>query len=133
MLTTQPENERSIDLGASQDFSGVGRHFTRTVLCTWKLHHLIDDATQVTGELLANACPGGAHRLTLRLDSVGGVVRIVVRDRREGKPEKRVAGAEDESGRGLLIVGVLADDWGYEHSPTGNTVWAEFGVRRAAK
>lgn len=56
-------------------------------------------------------------------------MRIAVRDRRAGRPQERVAGADDESGRGLLIVGVLADDWGYEHSPAGNTVRAEFKAR----
>lgn len=119
---------RSVDLTAENHFAGLGRRFTAIVLASWGLHRLTDDACQVAGELIANAHPGGAHRLTLRLDAGRGVVRIVVRDHREGKPEERVAGPQDESGRGLLIVGTLADDWGYGHSPAGNTVWAEFAV-----
>jgi hypothetical protein len=124
-----PALSRSVDLTTEDHFAGAGRRFTRIVLWSWGLHRLVDDACQVTGELIANAYPGGSYRLTLRLDPARGVVRILVRDRREGKPEERVAGADDESGRGLLIVGILADDWGYEHSATGNTVWAEFAVR----
>ena len=69
----------------------------------------------------------------LQADPGRGVVRIAVRDRRAGRPRQRVADADDESGRGLLIVGVLADDWGYEHSAGGNTVWAEFTARRSTE
>ncbi|MFC8404485.1 ATP-binding protein [Streptomyces griseoincarnatus] len=43
--------------------------------------------------------------------------------------------AESESGRGLLLVATLADDWGVTDRPggPGKTVWASVGLRGSAE
>ncbi|MBQ0985439.1 ATP-binding protein [Streptomyces sp. F63] len=88
----------------------------------------------VVGELAANAVrhgrvPGRDFGLRLRLDEVAGLVRIEVADAAGGKrpPAGPVPPCpEHESGRGLLLVDVLAVRWGWApRQPVGKTVWAE--------
>ena len=61
---------------------------------------------------------GGAHQ------SVGREVRVEVTDRGSGTPAMRSPGPDDPTGRGLLIVNMLAKSWGVEHrAAAGNSVW----------
>jgi hypothetical protein len=57
------------------------------------------------------------------------LIRIEVGDASTCLPRfgsETVAGPEDESGRGLLLVAVLAARWGTApRTPVGKTVWAE--------
>lgn len=83
-------------------------------------------------ELTANAAlhgrvPGRQARLSLALTPV--TLRIEVTDARGERPPMptSAAGADGESGRGLLLVASLADAWGCEpFGPGGKTVWAEY-------
>lgn len=100
-------------------------------LRTWGI--LSDAATHVIAELAANAAthgrvPGRNFRLTLHV--VGDTLRIEVTDtRRERLPEARRPCADEESGRGLVIVEALADRWGVSSdSVPRKTVWAEITV-----
>ena len=88
----------------------------------------------VVGELAANAVqhgrvPGRDFGLRLGLDEVAGVVRIEVADAATAKrpPAATPSSYPDgESGRGLLMVDVLAVRWGSTpRHPVGKTVWAE--------
>ncbi|MFK0296675.1 ATP-binding protein, partial [Streptomyces sp. NPDC090442] len=106
--------------------------------------------TAVVGELAANAVrhghvPGRDFALCLTVSRAGDVLRfrVEVSDTRserlpvvgadgEGGEGEAGAGAGErgvlaESGRGLLIVGRLADRWGVVPRPggPGKTVWAE--------
>ncbi|MFF4398161.1 ATP-binding protein [Streptomyces sp. NPDC001480] len=88
----------------------------------------------VVGELVANAVrhgrvPGRTFGLRLALDAPAGLVRVEVSD---AASEKRLpaapplSGPDGESGRGLLLVDVLAVRWGSApRRPLGKTVWAE--------
>ncbi|WP_030543817.1 ATP-binding protein [Streptomyces albus] len=88
----------------------------------------------VVGELAANAVrhgrvPGRDFRLRLRLDEAAGLVRIEVADAAGARrpPAAPPPSCPDgESGRGLLLVDVLAVRWGCApRQPVGKTVWAE--------
>lgn len=88
----------------------------------------------VVGELAANAVrhgrvPGRDFHLRLVFDERSGVVRIEVADAAAGKrpPVAPPPVCPDgESGRGLFLVDVLAECWGWEpRQPVGKTVWAE--------
>ncbi|MFD9715757.1 ATP-binding protein [Streptomyces sp. NPDC059076] len=73
------------------------------------------------------ARPGArsAGRLAVRLDA--SELRIEVTDARGDKwpTPRHPDGDRGESGRGLLLVETLADDWGvHPHHPGGKTVWA---------
>ncbi|MGW0613555.1 ATP-binding protein [Streptomyces sp. NPDC002788] len=92
----------------------------------------------VVGELAANAVqhgrvPGREFGLRLALDRAAGLLRVEVAD----AAAKRLPTAppssspEGESGRGLLLVDVLAVRWGSTpRSPVGKTVWAELCLER---
>ncbi|MFJ4889336.1 ATP-binding protein [Streptomyces sp. NPDC088788] len=88
----------------------------------------------VVGELTANAVrhghvPGHGCRIRLGLDEGAGLVRIEVCDAAAAKrpPATLPPTCPDgESGRGLLLVDVLAVRWGWApRQPVGKTVWAE--------
>ncbi|MGW1255741.1 ATP-binding protein [Streptomyces sp. NPDC002513] len=91
----------------------------------------------VVGELAANAVqhgrvPGRDFGLRLALDAAAGLVRIEVADADSAKrpPTAPPSSYPDgESGRGLLLVDVLAVRWGSApRRPVGKTVWAEVPV-----
>ena len=89
--------------------------------------------TLITAELTANAVrhghvPGRDFHLRLALEPSGTVCRIEVTDTRAERLLAPGAPHPDgESGRGLLLVDALADDWGVAPRPAapGKTVWAE--------
>ncbi|WP_042176987.1 ATP-binding protein [Streptomyces sp. NBRC 110035] len=93
-----------------------------------------ETVTLITAELTANAVrhghvPGRDFHVQLTLTE--DVVRIEVTDTRaEKRPPASPQAATNslsESGRGLLLVAALADDWGVNPRPAapGKTVWAE--------
>ncbi|GGW62274.1 ATP-binding protein [Streptomyces lucensis JCM 4490] len=88
----------------------------------------------VVGELAANAVRHGRvaghdFRLRLDLDETRRLVRIEVADAAAAKRPPAAPPSshpEGESGRGLLLVDVLASRWGSApRHPLGKTVWAE--------
>ncbi|MFF7394001.1 ATP-binding protein [Streptomyces scabiei] len=91
----------------------------------------------ITAELTANAVrhghvPGRDFHLQLTLTE--GTFRIEVTDTRAEKRPPASPPATDslsESGRGLLLVATLADDWGVSprRAAPGKTVWADLHVR----
>ncbi|MEU2565832.1 ATP-binding protein [Streptomyces althioticus] len=94
--------------------------------------------TLITAELTANAVrhghvPGRDFHVQLTLTE--GTFRIEVTDTRaEKQPPVASSSATDslsESGRGLLLVAALADDWGVSprKAAPGKTVWAELHAR----
>lgn len=91
----------------------------------------------VVGELAANAVqhgrvPGRDFGLRLVLDAGAGLVRIEVADAASAKRPPTIPPSsypEGESGRGLLLVDVLAGRWGsVPRHPVGKTVWAEVPI-----
>ncbi|MCE7083061.1 SpoIIE family protein phosphatase [Streptomyces sp. ST2-7A] len=91
-----------------------------------------DAVETVTGELVANALlhTSGAALLSVRVigsGTTGRRLRIEVEDRSSAPPRRRAAGEGAISGRGLLLVDLLADDWGTDSRGDGKVVWCEFG------
>ncbi|MGW5332901.1 ATP-binding protein [Streptomyces bauhiniae] len=88
---------------------------------------------QIVAELAANAAthgrlPGRSFRFALH--AAHGTLRIEVTDTRgDRRPVRREPGAEDETGRGLLLVAALADRWGVaEDRFPRKIVWAELDL-----
>jgi hypothetical protein len=100
-------------------------------LWEWGAAGLAGDAEVVASELVTtsvNACAGldlAAIRLVLALDQ--GELAILVRDNHPGVPQAAEAGADDEGGRGLLIVGHFSDRCGWyplEGAAPAKVTWA---------
>jgi anti-sigma regulatory factor (Ser/Thr protein kinase) len=106
-----------LDLGAIPTAPGCARAWTREILWEWGAAELADAAELVASELVTNsvnACVGldqAGIRLVLTLDL--GELAILVRDNHPGVPLAAQPGADDESGRGLLIVEHLSDRCGW--------------------
>ncbi|MFF2381589.1 ATP-binding protein [Streptomyces sp. NPDC058108] len=90
----------------------------------------------ITAELSANAVRHGhvpGRDFHLQLTLAVNTFRIEVTDTRtERRPPSTppTPNSTSESGRGLLLVAALADDWGVTPRPAapGKTVWAELRV-----
>ncbi|MFJ2647156.1 ATP-binding protein [Streptomyces sp. NPDC087420] len=92
--------------------------------------------TLITAELTANAVRHGhvpGRDFHLHLTLAGNTLRIEVTDTRTEKQPPSTPPAPEatsESGRGLLLVAALADNWGVSprRAAPGKTVWAELRV-----
>ena len=120
-----------LDLGAVLTAPGCARAWIREIMWEWDAAELADDAELVASELVTNsvsACagPGGAVvRLVLILDQ--GELAVLVRDDDPSAPVAAQPGADDESGRGLLIVEQLSDRCGWyplEGARQAKVTWA---------
>jgi len=137
-----------LPLGALPTAVPCARLYTRVVLGEWGLAVLADPGELVVSELLTNsvlACtgPDGRPRYDggalpvahLRLASDRARVRVEVWDSIPRPPVARLAGPDEEGGRGLALVEAMSDRWGWARVPgwPGKVVWAELGPARKAR
>ena len=87
-------------------------------------------AEVMISEVVSNAVIHGASPIRLEVhhgaEADGGeadFVRAAVTDGGEGRPVPLNPKESDPHGRGLLIVGSLADDWGVTEDDAGKSVW----------
>jgi anti-sigma regulatory factor (Ser/Thr protein kinase) len=89
-----------------------------------------DDIRVCVSELATNALVHGTPRgreFGVLVAMEDGAVRVEVHDASDASPELRQPTAVDEHGRGLLMVGALADEWGVaDRDGAGKVVWASF-------
>ncbi|WP_406401015.1 SpoIIE family protein phosphatase [Streptomyces sp. NBC_00879] len=113
------------DLAFDPAIVAQARQYATDQLTTWQL----DDAAFITelvvSELVTNAIRYGRPPIQLRLIHENSTLICEVFDSSSTAPHMRRARTFDEGGRGLLLVGQLAQRWGTRHAPTGKTVWAE--------
>ncbi|MEU9332827.1 SpoIIE family protein phosphatase [Streptomyces sp. NPDC048290] len=107
------------------------RHLIRAAVRAWGAGDRADEVELVADELMTNALmhTEGAAIVTLRV--LGGAerrLRVEVEDTSSALPRRREAGTSGVSGRGLMLVDLLADVWGVEARGGGKCVWCEFGV-----
>ncbi|HEU4676842.1 MAG TPA: ATP-binding SpoIIE family protein phosphatase, partial [Motilibacteraceae bacterium] len=89
----------------------------------------VDDVELLASELVTNAVLHGRPPVTvhLRLDP-GHHLVLEVADHAFHLPRRMQAGSDDEHGRGLELVTLLADRWGVRPTPRGKVVWASFDL-----
>ncbi|GAA2351408.1 ATP-binding protein [Streptomyces violaceusniger] len=93
----------------------------------WGLDGCVETANLLISELVTNAIRYGERdEISFSLSHLKGEVRVDVGDGTSGRPKVRRPAPDEETGRGMLIVDVLADDWGT--SDDGNNTWATFAV-----
>lgn len=106
------------------------RRFVTDGLLEWGREHLVDDAALCITEMAANsALHSGSPYMHIRLHDLEPAVRLSVEDDGALVPVGAVAPPPVESqgttGRGLVIVSVLAESWGIEERVDGRRIWAE--------
>ncbi|GGQ40948.1 hypothetical protein GCM10010187_68910 [Actinomadura coerulea] len=103
------------------------RGLIRDRLARWGLEDMAYTTTLLASELITNAIRHAGGRIGLRLVREGGLVCEVF-DSSDGRPRIRHHDEEDEaseSGRGLHVVGRLAQRWGVRRTKNGKVVWCE--------
>ena len=84
-----------------------------------------ENAELLVSELVANAIRHAGPPLVVRCEESAGGLQITVCDGSSGQPVLRSAAGTDEAGRGLMLVDVLAAEWGIDLRPEGGkAVWA---------
>ncbi|MGW3123579.1 ATP-binding protein [Streptomyces sp. NPDC001107] len=111
----------------------LARHRAARLVTEWGYPHLAGDVALVASELMTNALLHGSLRdrlIRLRIIATAATLRVEVSDPRgERLPCPRDATGEEQFGRGLALVGALADGWGVApRVGVGKTVWAEWGL-----
>ena len=115
----------TVRLGPDARDVARGRRFLIEQCRRWGCHDIMEDALVVVTELVTNALIHAGSRCELRARLASGILRLEVRDPGQGVPDPRTAGAQDESGRGLLLVSALCRAWGVDAAGPGKVVWAE--------
>ncbi|WP_344969495.1 ATP-binding protein [Streptosporangium fragile] len=120
-----------------RDFPGkeisvpVAREWARELLAGRIAAPLLDDVLLLLSEVVTNAIThsdsgrtaGG--RVTVRVTCASGDVHVEVTD--DGSavsaPAVRVPEPDEDGGRGLWLVDLLATAWGSHHGEAGGSVW----------
>jgi signal transduction histidine kinase len=125
-------SDLTITLRPVHQAASIARLFVRHKLICLGQSGLIDDALQITSELVANAVTATrppkmkAHgRIRLRIGPNAGRPLLEVWDSSPELPVIKQPDFINETGRGLYIVKHLAADFGWVITPEGGkTVWA---------
>ncbi|MEV5173643.1 ATP-binding protein [Streptomyces flaveolus] len=132
-----PATELVQRLSSTPRGARLARRLTGTALATWGYPHdgdLSHTAQLIVAELAANAVthgrvPGRDFELRLALLPAEDTLRIEVSDARGDRALRFLDGRlEDENGRGLVFVQVLAKLWGVSERDVGKTVWVELAL-----
>ncbi|MER7203580.1 MULTISPECIES: ATP-binding protein [unclassified Streptomyces] len=107
------------------------RAAVRGQLGVWDLDSLGDVTELLVSELVTNALRHASGPIGVRLlrsAEPAHTLRVEVSDRLPDPPLERVAGPDEESGRGLQLVAGSARRWGTRPGDTGKTVWFELSL-----
>ncbi|WP_405756199.1 ATP-binding protein [Streptomyces sp. NBC_00073] len=112
----------------------LARAELRKALADWGLSELEGDALLVASELVTNAVRHAIaprdREIETRYVRLGNGVRVEVHDTSPVRPVVGEPDQDDDGGRGLCLVAVVADRWavGARVGP-GKRVWAELSVK----
>jgi anti-sigma regulatory factor (Ser/Thr protein kinase) len=107
------------------------RRFAEGTLQDWGCEPLIESARLLVSELVVNAVLH-AHTeagLVLRFD--GAVLHVEVSDGSTRMPRRRAYSPTATTGRGLMILDAVADDWGVDLDSDSKTVWFDLALAGA--
>ena len=110
--------------GEEPTVASTSRRVVAGHLREWSMpEEVTDEIILMVSELVTNAFMHGRGPIDLRLRRTPTEVILEVQDRAAYRPRRRRATDEDENGRGLQIVSMLADRWGSRATGTGKSVW----------
>jgi anti-sigma regulatory factor (Ser/Thr protein kinase) len=95
----------------------------RAAIAVWNVPAGGDVAALLTSELVTNAVKHAGGTITLGLRRARDRLRIDVHDKSPSPPALTAASADDEAGRGLMLVAGLSTGWGSYRTPTGKVVY----------
>ncbi|MFD7874061.1 PAS domain S-box protein [Streptomyces sp. NPDC059766] len=122
-LPAAPLAAVAADLPALPASVPEGRALLHKTLSSWNCTASADDALLLLSETLTNAVQHAEGPLGLHLHRTATDLTVEVSDRSPQLPQPRLAGEDEESGRGLILVRTLADNWGVRPTDEGKTTW----------
>ncbi|MCX4992994.1 serine/threonine-protein phosphatase [Streptomyces sp. NBC_00638] len=126
LLTRLPDGPLatvSTDLPAVPESVPEGRAFLGKAMTSWDCGPTADDARLLLSEILTNAVQHAQGPIGLHLCRTATDLTVEISDHSPHLPQPRTATEEEESGRGLILVRALADDWGVRPTDAGKTTW----------
>jgi anti-sigma regulatory factor (Ser/Thr protein kinase) len=125
----------SIPLMADLAAAAAARAVVADVIRAWRVPVDADAAVLLTSELVTNAVthagPSPATFVLLTVARDASALRVDVHDGSADLPVLDEAPAEAETGRGLLLVTLLSDEWGFYRTSVGKAVYFTLGFAAA--
>ncbi|MEO3752283.1 SpoIIE family protein phosphatase [Streptomyces sp. B6B3] len=118
----------SWDLPYAPQSAGRARELCGAQLADWDLRALTDSTELIVSELIGNTIRHAVGPIRLRLLLLDGVLTTEVYDGSEATPHVRHPSFEDEFGRGLQMVALVATEWGARYTEAGKCIWADQAV-----
>jgi sigma-B regulation protein RsbU (phosphoserine phosphatase) len=108
----------------------AARRAVREAMTGTGLEVILDDAVLLVSELVTNAVVHAGTQIELHLDIGPRSARVEVIDYRPGPMPALLGEPHDgrEAGRGMLLLDVIATEWGTRHFAGGKAVWFTLGV-----
>jgi len=119
-----------LELGPLSSAVPCARLHAKNIFREWDLAHVADDAELIVSELMTNALKAAGplpdiRPIILYLRASRDYLMIGVWDALPAAPAPRPHAIDSETGRGLEIVSLLSDRWGFYHpADGGKVVWA---------
>lgn len=129
MALTRPAQQQAcrVRLAADPAAAAQARGQVLAAIRAWDVplgQDAADAAVLLTSELVTNAIRyGTGASVTLTVACCGGQLRVDVHDGSAALPLVTEAPGEAETGRGLMLVATLADEWGYYRTSAGKAVY----------
>ncbi|MFE7119264.1 ATP-binding protein [Streptomyces sp. NPDC057654] len=128
---TEPRPDFSLVFPPRPGWVHTARQAMRTALAAADRADLVDVAVLLTSEAVTNAVnasigSGCSEPVTLYAEwDAKGSLRVLVHDGAPGLPKESAPTEAQENGRGLLLIGACASEWGVcAHGPgPGKAVW----------
>ena len=123
-------HSRRVRLTTAPAAVAEARRQVRAAISIWDVPVDPDLAALLTSELVTNAIKHEAGEIiTLFITCSYGHLRVDVHDTSPFFPVLVDASADDETGRGLMLVDTLSAKWGCDRTPAGKAVYFTLGFR----
>lgn len=122
---------------AQPELISAARSQLRELLHDWADSEQVDSAALMVSEMATNVLIHTDGDATLKADVTGEPssrrLRVEVSDDSDELPHKRRPGEMASSGRGLLLMEMLADMWGVDPQGSGKSIWFELYESRGGR
>ena len=136
-LASQWPRVSRLEVGPLPSAVPCARLHATVILQEWNLAHLTDKTELIVSELTTNAVKASTslaetQPIAVNLLASHDWLIVQVWDALPAAPTLRTHAPDAETGRGLQIVSVLSDRWGFYRPRTGGkAVWAAIRATRA--
>ncbi|OEU90193.1 phosphatase [Streptomyces abyssalis] len=121
---------------AEPDRIGEARHQLQGMLFDWESEDQIDGAVLMLSEMLTNVLVHTEGDAIMVAECSGNrgnrLLRVEVSDTSDALPHRRTPGELASSGRGLMMMEMLAGSWGVDPRGEGKSIWFEMRENIAA-